>query len=983
MENGELKMRNGEWRMENDFSLSTLHPQHSTSHFLDSLADFYVRNHSDNISNICFVFPGRRAGVFFKNKIKERFNRPVWTPRIITISDLFAELSGMQPCDNIRQLFTLYKVYRRVMGTNTGIDEFLPFGETILNDFNDIDKYRIDVRMLFANLSDYKAIEEDYSFLSPEQVAAIRSFWQTFNPDKLSAHQQEFLAIWNRMYLLYETFRNELRQKNEAYEGMIYRHVADRIKMERYIETPYQHIVFAGFNALNSCERLLFNWLNMQKKASFFWDYPEWLLTTQAGSLHHESIVFVQQNLFDFPSPKGWQMPSNSKLPAITIASAPNDLTMSQIAGKFLSENLPANSTEAEKTAVILADENLLFPVLHAIPKEIESINVTIGYPVKNTPAFTLVECLLALQKTMRVTKEGKTWFYHQPLIALLRHQYINILLEGEQGSIIKKIIQSNTVFIEKGFLENEILLNNILIKINDTVQLTSYLNDILLQLHQKLAAGNGYGVEKEFVRYMITVLNRLSDILSQYALQPAPDTWLQLFRRLVEQLSIPFEGEPLSGLQIMGILETRALDFDNLIVLGMNEGILPRTSLPDTFIPFNLRRGYNLPVIDNQDSIYANYFYRLINRAKQVHLVYCTTKTVTGEGEMSRFLQQIYYEYPANVKMETVIQKVSPPRSRLLFAAKSAEVIAKMEKWRTAVSPLSPSALSVYIDCPLQFYFKHVAGIREADEISEDLNPRIFGNLFHRLVEILYQPMVGTNVTASALEALLKNENNLKESLTQVFIDTVPFVKHSSSTFIDLQGKNSLVYEVLLKYIKQFLKLEMQVAPFILAGLEKKVSKPFPLPSGKTIYIGGVIDRVDIRGNTLRIIDYKTGKTGHYIKSVDELFDTVKHSDVKVIFQTLVYSYIQSLEYPDREIAPGVISVRKLFSDTYSTDILFKPARTQGETITFSLVRQEFMHRFAALLNEIFNPDVPFNQTENKKNCKYCLFIEHCRRGE
>ena len=951
--------------------------------FLGQLADYYLNHYPQGINDVCFVFPGRRAGLFFKKHIKERIDYPIWSPKILTITDLFVELSGLHPADNISLLFKLHATYCRITKQDSSIDDFIPFGETILNDFNDIDKHFIDAKKLYANLTDYKKLEDDYEHLSKDQVAAIQSYWNSFNPDKLSKHQNEFLGIWENMFELYSEFRNDLIAANEAYEGMMYRVVADKINTEKIIETPYKHIVFAGFNALNKCERKLFNSLNLQKKAAFFWDYPEWLIKTgdkdenEAPYANHEATIFIKQNLLDFPSPKNWINPENKELPDITVFSAPNDLTMAQVTHNFLKDNLSAESSDTEDIAVILADENLLFPVLHTIPPEIENINVTIGYPVKNTPAYSLIENLLMLQKMARTNKKGETWFYHQSLLALIRHQYMNVFLGENQAGLVQKIIKSGLIFIEKSFLGDLPLINKIFVKVETSQELASYLDNILSHILQTPVTDKESRLEREFIYYLHTVIKRLSDILSQHNSQIAPDTWLKFFKQLAGQLAVPFEGEPLTGLQIMGILETRTLDFKKVIVLGMNEGILPRTSLPDTLIPFNLRKGHGLPTIENQDAIYANYFYRLINRAQKAHLVYSTTKTVTGEGEMSRFLQQLYYEYPKKINIETVIQKVKPPTPKLLKASKNEEVLSLMDKWTTEASALSPSALSVYIECPLQFYFKYVANLKESDQIDEDLDPRVFGNLFHKAVEILYNPFIGKSVTNNDLQAILENTAGIKDCITKVLHDIIPFAKQSD--FTDLQGKHGLVREVLFKYIKRFLQLEIQTAPFTLVNLEERIKKPYTLSSGKTIYIGGIIDRVDIKDNQIRVIDYKTGQAGQAIKSIEDLFAAKKHSDTKAVFQTLVYSYIKSLENAGMDIAPCVMSVKKLFSPSFSESLILKPDRSSRYTITFNLVGETFMQYFDELLSEIFNPDISFTQTENKKTCGYCLFREHC----
>lgn len=956
--------------------------------FLEQLADYHIQNHLTELSDICFVFPGRRAGLFFNRHLSQKINAPIWAPKTLTISELFNSITPIPVCDNISLVFRLHQCYQKIMKSDISIDDFIPFGEMLINDFNDIDKYLANPKKLFANLADIKALEDDLSYLNQAQIEAIRSFWSSFDIQKLSKHQEEFINTWENLFELYTSFRNELNNDGEAYEGMIYRMTAERIQNEKIFETPYKRIVFAGFNALNDCEKVMFNFLKIHKKASFFWDYPQWIMEQSTGGpfknsgVEHEAVRFVKQNILDFPAPDNWQSPNPEQLPPITITSAPNDLVQAQIANKFFSNaSVNPNITE-ENLALILADENQLFAALHAVPMEINSINVTLGYPLKSTPAYGLIENILTLQKSARTTKEGKTWFYHRPLLALLRHQYMTIVMGEKKGDLIQQIIASNHIFVEKDSLGDSDLTNLIFRKIETVSELTQYLSDLLLHVFKQLEKKENTEFEREFVFHLYTVVKRLSDIIAYQKYQPSPDTWLLLFRRIAEQETVPFKGEPLSGLQIMGLLETRALDFDKLIILSMNEGVFPRTSPPNSFIPYNLRKGHNLPTIDNQDAIFAYYFYRLINRASEVKLVYSTTKTVTGEGEMSRFLQQLYYEYPGEVKIETAIQQVNIPVYQKIEASKTPDVISIINQWITeAGQSLSPSALSTYIECPLRFYFKYIARIKEPDIIGEDLDPRVFGNLFHQILEKIYTPFSGQTINATDLQAILNNEGSIIETMNDVFVANIPFIREKSTVFADLQGKNSLIYEVLFKYIKQFLRKEMEATPFKLVSLEEVVNTKLTLSNGLVVNLGGTIDRTDIRNHTLRIIDYKTGQAGQTIKDVSELFDAEKHSSCKAIFQTLLYSLMASEKNRNLPIAPGVISVKHLFSKEFSMDLYLKPDKNHTEQITLELLKDSFTKHLNQLLLSLFDKEQPFTQTTCEKSCEYCLFKEHCMK--
>jgi len=605
-----------------------------------------------------------------------------------------------------------------------------------------------------------------------------------------------------------------------------------------------------------------------------------------------------------------------------------------------------------------------------------------LGYPLKNTPAFALVDSILAMQKTTRRTKEGKTWFYHRDVMAVLRHQYMNTLLEGRSNELIQQLNKSRQIFIIGDQLQSDELLKSIFQKIETTPELTNYLNKILTQIYLKLAEDDNNKVEKEFIYFLITAIKRLSDLLSELPQVPSATTWQQLFRQIATQQTVPFKGEPLSGLQVMGILETRLLDFQNLIILGLNEGTFPKTTPPVSFIPYNIRKGFDLPTIDNQDSIFAYYFYRLIHRAKKIHLVYTTNQALTEENEMSRFLQQLYYEYPGQVQMQTLLQEVTIPATPKIEASKNAEVMAQLNQWLLPEGrSLSPSALTMYLTCPLKFYYKYIAGIKETDEISEDLDPRMFGNLFHQIVEALYRPFVGQIIEKQNLEQLLKNHDHLKLIMDKIFAENIQSEGDSKHLFTDLQGKISLVYSIIQNYVIQFLKQEMKSAPFQLLGLEEKVEYRLKLSNDIEVNIGGTIDRTDRLNGTMRIIDYKTGKAGKKLNNIEQLFTQKDHDDKKAIFQTLLYALVKSKITGEKEIEPGVISVKELHAKDYNTQIYLTQGRNK-ETLTLDKVINEYENYLDETLQELFNPSVPFRQTENAKSCETCTFKQHCLKN-
>ncbi len=963
--------------------------------FLEQLAEYHLQKYLTDISEFCFVFPSRRAGVFFRQYLNDQTPKPIFSPEILTINDFFGKLEPLPVSDNISLVFKLYESYREIINKDISLDDFIPWGEMCLADFDDIDKYLADPHQVFRNLADQKALEDDFSHLDEDQIAAIRTFWSTFDPERLSQLQQTFLNMWEKMPVLYDHFNQRLKNDNETYEGKLFGKVACKIKEHTLGKVPYKHVVFAGLNALSSCEKLLLNHLKVKGIATFFWDYPQWILDspaqqTKQGNLQgeHEAARFIKRNLMDFPMPDDWNSPQSPGPEKITIATAANDLGQTQIAAKFLKENRsePSNlendqSSNASlvRTALVLADETLMLPAIHAIPQEWEKINVTLGYPLKNTPAYGLMESLMTMQRSMRETKQGKTWFYHRHLLPLLRHQYIAVILGDWGRKLVKDLISANQVFIEKGQIPDHNLTNQLLKKTNTSGELTHYLKEVLQTVFQHLSSRPGSSLEHEFVYHLYLIIKRLGEILANQQEQINAETWHRLFRKLADFQTVPFRGEPLSGLQVMGILETRVLDFDNLIVLSMNEGKFPHTAPPNSFIPYNLRKGFGLPTIDNQDSIFAYYFYRLIHRARNVTLVWSSSDARKQAGEMSRFLQQLYYEYPGIIQNDTYVQTAGTKSAPAIHSEKNQVVLDQLDAFLDGGNrALSPSALSTYIECPLRFYFKYLAGAKEPDDISEELDPRVFGNLFHQTVEALYDPFVGKEVMPKDIEQISQTAN-IRKTLEIIFSRNIPFTSQDQNIFADLQGKNSLVFEVLMRYLTGFFESEKETAPFTIKGLEANMHMIFETPAGKRVKIGGNIDRLDEKEGITRVIDYKTGKGLNRIAAIEDLFDTSKHSDIKAVFQTLLYGLMISDEKTPKElIQPGVVWMRKLFTET-DTSLYLQPARQKKETLTLALVDEDYRNELGRMLDELFDHRIPFHQTEHEENCGYCIYKEIC----
>ena len=946
--------------------------------FLGSIAEYYINRYKTDLSSFCFVFPGRRAGLFFRHYLSNLVSTPVWSPQILTINDLFEELSPAVTADTISLLFDLHKVYRNVIDNDITFDEFISWGEMFLNDFNDIDKHLTDARQLYSNLASLKEMEDDYSYLTEAQRKVIEEFWGIINKAKWSPDKEKFINVWDKLYDVYSGFVKLLTEKGQAYDGMHHRIIAERIQKLELPGLPYEKVIFAGFNALTPVEEKLFEYFRGSGKADFFWDHSKWIINNSLSgstslSENYGAGFFIKDNIHKFPPPHDWALPEpeDSATADITIVPVTTSLDQIKEVTGFLSDKKEGDLS----TALILADETMLIPALHGIPEEIKHVNITMGYPLKNTPAYGLTELLTDLQSRLRTGKDGKVWFHHKLVIPILQHQYISVLSGKKGKEFLKDIINNNRLFIETSEFDDE-LFSLIFRKITSTKEIPVYLKSIFERIFEKLEDNSDKVIEQEFIYSIYKTINRLNDILNDQDKEIEPATWFRLLRKLLEFQTVPFEGEPLAGLQVMGILETRAIDFDNLIILNLNEGVFPRTSPPNTFIPYTLRKGFGLPAIEHQDNIFSYYFFRLIHRAKKVSLVYTTSTQGNRSGEMSRFIYLLKYLYPNNVKEKTYTEEVNLLSTPAIVTPKTGKVRDKLNEFlEPGGRYLSPSSLSTYFNCPLRFYYSKIADIEEPDEIIEDADARIFGLIFHDVAEKLYSPFIGKVVNEDDINKLTANKRKIKDLVSEAFKKHLTGFDYRQTGYLNLYGKNSVVIEVVQKYIIQFLKTERNICPFTITDLEKKVDTR--ISTGKyTVNIKGIVDRIDMKDGIYRVIDYKTGVSKNTVSDLKLLFDPDKHSDIKAVFQTILYSYMLYQNDNGKRYRPGILNIKDLYKNKPSVNILINKKEVLLEDVMV-----DFTQNLHNLLDELFNPEIPFIQTSDPKKCEYCPYRILCNR--
>ncbi len=935
--------------------------------FLALLARDLMSRHRGNFKEVTVVFPNKRAGLFLAEELSRLVDRPIWMPEIVTLNEFIERYTGLKKADPVSLIIKLYKVYKACSGTEEKFEDFYFWGNMLLEDFDDLDKYLADAKDLFSNLAAYKKLDYGFSYLSEEQVEVIHSFWSSFNPQNLSNEQSEFLRVWDNLWPVYSRFREELFRKQLCYEGMGIRRFYEQIET---FELP-GNLVFAGFNALNACEKQIFTYCRNNHKARFYWDYDLYYTANEA----HEAGRFIRENLTLFPNELDAGNFNNFKHNGkqIELISVPASAGQA----KLLPELLQAFSEpESVRSAVVLCDEGMLIPVIHSLPESIQKVNVTMGYPARNSSVSALVSLLGELPAYTK-TSGGAAYFYYKPVIPLLNHPLIRASAPEEIDRIIRTVQEKNIVYIPAETLHfNE--LGRVVFSGTPGGTAEYLLQVLSLLLQGTETADEGLqSLEKECIFAFYTAIQTLKNTFEEEGMEPDNPFYLRIIGKILNTLSIPFSGEPLEGLQIMGLQETRMLDFKNVVILSANEGILPKSSFASSFIPYNLRKGFSLPVPEHQDALFAYYFYRLLQRAENIRILFNNQSQGLNSGEMSRFLYQIKYESGLPVREYSLQHTISAGEPLPIRIEKSPEVLQRLSAYlATGDKILSPSALNACIDCPLRFYFRYVAGIREKEEVAEELDHRLLGNIFHESARALYLPFIGGEITTEVIDRILLDKTGTEQAIRKAYhgMYDAPTVRLLEN------GSNELVLDVIRKYLDRMFRYDKQFAPFRILSMEERYQTGISIntPEGrKTVSIGGVIDRIDRIGGTTRILDYKTGADTTAFKDIPALFDPENKTRNKAALQTLLYCLIYTRKHPGEVLIPGIYNAKLLFEREYD----YRLQQEKVPVSDFAPYREELSGHLVTLLEELFDPARPFLQTGNPDKCRNCPYAGICNR--
>lgn len=970
--------------------------------FLEEVAIDIIQKHK-KLNRVCIVFPNKRSGHFFRKYFGQAVGKTSWSPNIYTIESLIKKFSGFLVPDKLTLLFSLFETFSQVFDNERyynhkltySFDKFYSTGELLLSDFNELDNYLIDVNQIFANIKDLAEIDAQYNFLDEEHIEAIKLFWQNFSDKNQSIEKQRYLELWKKIPEIYHIFSNHLINSKRAYTGLINRYVVEKIESKELRTNYFEKYVFVGFNALNKAEKKIFSYLLKEDKATFYWDIDEYYIIDKK----QEAGFFLRENIKIFPNELNKKYPKNikEKTKDIEIIGVPLEIGQAKsiqvILEKYIKEN--KDNLKLDRIAIIFTDEHLLFPVLHSLPPQIENINITMGYPFKDTPLYSLIDNYLKLIKQIQNTDEAIK-YYHKDVFSILQHPEIWSLNKDLSEMVIAHIKESNKIYIPEDYLLAykhplfNLFFKEIDLSDNGINVLTNLLDILSYLFTEKNKDDIKENLDNEYIYQVYVQVKRFRELIVQYAgkISLSIDITIKFLRQLLDSIRIPFGSEMIDGIQLIGIMETRNLDFDKIILLNMNEGIFPSTSKKASLISENMRFAFDLPVIKYQDSIFAYFFYRLLQRSKNISILYNNITNYNSSGELSRFVNQIIFESDLKIVHKQFRNDLKPVVNQPILVEKNEQIMAMLQQFiaqgNFAKKTFSASAINKYLNCSLQFYFKYIAKIEEPTEIEEEMTPISIGNILHFSIESIYKEVLDKKKANVIEKADFKNIYPLIEKYVILGFKhefDIP-TKHE----FEFTGTNIIIKDVINEYIKNILKYDESITPFHIIDLEQRKGYSTKIQfnhngNTKNVIFYGVFDRIDIKDGVYRIVDYKTGNVKNTFSSIEALFDSENSSRNGIILQALLYALIfKNLpEYKNVNINTAIYGVRNIVQTSFTPYLKYNRKILMPNTLLELL--PAFKDQLSNLISEIFNKEIPFNQTKNQDNCLYCPYKEICSK--
>ena len=900
--------------------------------FLEYVAEDIIKKYGSDLSRIAIVFPNKRASLYMNSYLAHCLQRPIWSPAYITISDFFRQQTSLMIADSIKLICDLHKSFVKCTGIEETLDHFYGWGQLLLADFDDIDKNMARPEKVFANLKDFHELD-DLTYLNDDQIATIKRFFINFNVNQDTILKKKFYELWCHFYDIYQNFHERLLQQSLSYEGMLYRIVAEQDD----IQTNYDTYIFVGFNLVQEAEQSVFRKLKDKGMALFYWDFDNYYMSDD-----HEAGHFISRLLKSFPNEldnSDCHIYGNmSKEKNIRFVSASTENIQARFVSYWLRES--NRFVQGRETAIVLCDEHLLPTVANCIPNEVSEVNVTTGFPLQCSLISSYVNLLFAY--LIYGGKRAYKRLTHHPYASYIDN--VDELLADKD--MLSAALHAVKIIAEKKNVEE------------DTFQ-------------------------QESIFRMFILLNRVNNLIISGDLDVDKTTIQRIVHIVINGTAIPFHGEPVEGIQVMGVLETRNIDFKHILILSCNDGNIPKGIHDSSFIPYSIRKAFGLTTVDQKVNVFAYYFYRLIQRAEDVTILYNNSTENGQTGEMSRFMLQMMVEYPFRIERLSLQggqeQNTTIPRS----VTKSEAIMEKLH----AISKkgIYPTFLNRYLRCPLQFYFNNVQGIREPDNTDEEeIDNRLFGNIFHKAMQNLYDKYVskGQLIMAGDIERIEKNPHDIELAVDTAF-------QEEMKTNVPVNGIQLINREVFVLYVKRLLAIDKKLTPFSILGLEKFVSNALEIKTSKgivSIKMSGIIDRIDMvidhetNSERIRVVDYKTGSklpSGGF-NSVEELFERPsnekKHADYYI--QTMFYSHLirhdKIINAEDLPVSPALLFIQHPSEDP----ILTIAKRKINDIIN---VDKQFMSNIVKIIEEIFDQNTNFEPTLDRKNCTSCPYRELC----
>ncbi|MGN0207505.1 MAG: PD-(D/E)XK nuclease family protein [Muribaculaceae bacterium] len=967
--------------------------------FLKTVANTYLNCEPQQLADYTFVFPNRRSSLFFAKHIKTiAAGKAMIMPEISTISDFISEFSGIEEASSIELLFILYKEYKKLRmaeGAEDGsysFDKFLFIGNIIIQDFNDIDLFNADAERVLTNTSELKEIKSTY--LSKELVEILNhyfnisnmqgnseseNFWTHVKGDKRIS--QKYLSLWKMLYHLYTGLRQSLKEIGKGYSGLIYRTALDNILKMNKEDFRSSRYIFVGFNALSTTEFLIFNKMKNLELADFYWDYN--------CEIVKKASAFMEENTKHFPS--RYDINENGTIAGeINVYGIPSNIGQLKYAAEITKKIY--NEKEDVATAIVLPNEALYLPALSMIPQlGIDKVNVTFGIPLKNTSIAILMSEISTMHSHAR-SINGIMQFRKEDVAALLAFPIVRALDKEKAEGLRKELSKLKSMFVPSETFVTikgtglEVIFSHVE-KLGDRNEVFQYICDLIDTLEKRLPGEqsfdkiyiDAYREAIEEIKIAITILgNEEIGINSMF----------YLVDRLVATLSHNLKGEPLSGLQIMGFLESRCLDFKNVIITSVNEKILPKKTFNQSFIPGHIRKAYGIATNEFQESLYSYYFYRLISRAENVYLLYDSRKQSFGAGEYSRYIYQLKYLHDG-IKIHFFNPKFARENENQTCAATPAAdaadpnsisvqkdnrimgIINKFfDKNEETNYKFSASAFKEYFNCPLNFYFEYIEGLRFEDHEDSFIDSATFGTIVHDVLSKIYEINKEYKYPQDFDSLRAKVPDAINNAINEIYLD------RPLGTPID--GSAKYIFSVVKDYVERTIEYDAHSAPFTIIEMEEKYKDGLKI-NGQHINFSFTIDRLQERDGCIEIIDYKTGSDEPFVADIENIKDQKsykKHS----IFQLLLYceAYLQKNPNEKRSIIPKMYSFREIYKDlNYCSTI-----KINRKEINYNNqdTRDEFTELFKEIIDEIRNQEVPFSQTTDG-NCSFCGFKEICRK--